>query len=518
MTSLLTPCNLAPGSSPDEMGASRAQHTDWPVSLQGSDAATNPRCFDWRCSMAAAAVLHLPVRCVQDIPDLKTKIMRAATSALESTVDAIMKDIKGKDLQALSEALLEKGQTITGAVLSTLLNGLAEDGQPSAPCPQCGKSCPVHSNAGRQLTTRHGDISFERPYFYCSPCGLGFAPFDEKMKVAPQKKQYDLQAGAAELLTEVPFDVAARLFKRLTGQAITDHTLHELGSRLGETARTEDVLPSKKKVEAIIEEHSTGRGWRPVLVVSADGAHAPTRPETGKRSAGTWQEAKGFRIYLVGQDRIEQVMSWHQIANEEEFGQALRFAATLIPQDTVRIALIGDGAKWIWSHLCAAFPDGKEILDYYHCSEHIHKLAELHYPKETERQALWIESTMARLYFGDVESVIWGLQRMKAPSEPAGDAIEGLIGYLRNNAHRIDYKKTKRGQYPLGSGGIESANKFICHVRIKRSGAWWYKINGNRILSLRCAAYNDTFDQVFARYKRLQVRGAIKPPRTSRNA
>jgi hypothetical protein len=30
--------------------------------------------------------------------------------------------------------------------------------------------------------------------------------------------------------------------------------------------------------------------------------------------------------------------------------------------------------------------------------------------------------------------------------------------------------------------------------------------------------YNGTFDQVFARYKRVQVAGAVKAPRTSRNA
>lgn len=470
----------------------------------------------------AATVLHLPVRLVQNTPDLKTKIMQAATAALESTVDAIMKDLKGKDLQALSEMLLEKGQTITGSVLSTLLTDMAVGSSRSAPCPQCGKPCPVHSHTDREIATRHGDVAFKRPYFYCTPCALGFAPFDEAMKIAPQKKQYDLQAGAAELLTEVPFDVAARLFKRLTGQPITDHTLHGIASRLGETARSEDVLPTRKQVEATIEEHSQGRGWRPVVVVAADGAHAPTRPETGKRSGkrgpGSWQEAKGFRIYLVGQDRIVQIMSWHQIANEEEFGEALRFAATLIPQDQVRIALIADGAKWIWPHMCAAFPKGKEILDYYHCSEHVHKLAELQYLKDDERAALWIESTITRLYFGEVESVIWGLQRMQTPNATVDAAVESLIGYLRNNAHRIDYKKNKQGQYPLGSGGIESANKFICHIRIKRSGAWWYKINGNRILRLRCASYNGTFDEVFARYKRLQTRGAIKPPRTSRNA
>jgi len=38
---------------------------------------------------------------------------------------------------------------------------------------------------------------------------------------------------------------------------------------------------------------------------------------------------------------------------------------------------------------------------------------------------------------------------------------------------------------------------------MKRSGAWWYVINGNQMLKLRCAFYNETFDEVFARYKRL---------------
>ena len=54
---------------------------------------------------------------------------------------------------------------------------------------------------------------------------------------------------------------------------------------------------------------------------------------------------KGFCIYLVGDDRIEQIMSWHQIANEAEIGEAIHFAARLVPHDQVRIALIADGTK-----------------------------------------------------------------------------------------------------------------------------------------------------------------------------
>jgi hypothetical protein len=48
-----------------------------------------------------------------------------------------------------------------------------------------------------------------------------------------------------------------------------------------------------------------------------------------------------------------------------------------------------------------------------------------------------------------------------------------------------------------------------CHVRLKRSGAWWYEANSNHMLALRCAKYNGTLDQVFMRYQqRLQETSA----------
>jgi hypothetical protein len=240
--------------------------------------------------------------------------------------------------------------------------------------------------------------------------------------------------------------------------------MQEVAEKLGEAADPVRVLRSRQRVEAIIEQAGNGRVWRPVLVVAADGAAVPTRPATqsrrAKRGRGEWKEAKGFRIYLVGQERIEQILSWHQIATEEEFGEALQVAATLIPVEQVRIALLGDGASWLWTHLQAAFPTGKEILDYYHCSERVHDVARLQYADQNQ-QAGWIEAAMARLNFGEVASVIWGLHRMAPASVEAEAEIRKLIGYLQTHAHRINYRSFKRGQYPRGSGGIESANKFI---------------------------------------------------------
>ena len=108
---------------------------------------------------------------------------------------------------------------------------------------------------------------------------------------------------------------------------------------------------------------------------------------------------------------------------------------------------------------------------------------------------------MTRLSLGKVSAVLGGLRRMQPTSDEAARVMTNGWEYLDEHRGRTNYRPLRRGGYPLGSGGIESSNKFICHVRLKRSGAWWYEANGNQMLALRCAKYNGTLDQVFVRYQ-----------------
>src|SRR4051812_1179388 len=128
------------------------------------------------------------------------------------------------------------------------------------------------------------------------------------------------------------------------------------------------------------------------------------------------------------------------------------------------------------------------------------KVAKVQYDSP-ERALEWVEATLTRLYLGKVGWVLGGLRRMQPASEEALKAIDNCWVFLHGHRHRTSYGKLRRGDYPIGSGGIESSNKFICHVRLKRSGAWWYEVNSNHMLALRCAKYNGTLDQVFVRYQ-----------------
>jgi hypothetical protein len=165
------------------------------------------------------------------------------------------------------------------------------------------------------------------------------------------------------------------------------------------------------------------------------------------------------------------------------------------------LCAIGDGAAWIWKWVEELFPSARQILDYYHCNSYLHAVADAQYGDDPTLATHWLEATLARLFCDEGAGVVWGLQRMKPTSKDAEVAVDSALKYLKKRLHQIDYGSHRKGGYPIGSGAIESAHRFIGHVRLKRSGTWWYEENSNAILALRCALYNGTLNRVFQQYR-----------------
>jgi len=234
------------------------------------------------------------------------------------------------------------------------------------------------------------------------------------------------------------------------------------------------------------------------------GACAPgTLSPQKEREARRWKEVKGFRLYLIDEDIIEHVISWHQMAHNHEIADALRTIkeAGLIPEEKVRLCVVADGADRIWNRVEELFPDARQVMDYYHCSEYLHKVAAAQYGKGTEKAMEWVHATLVRLSLSEETQVVGGLKRKKPASEEAQKLIENAIEHLTKHSGRLGYACARRGGYHIGSGEIESANKMICHGRLKRTGAWWYPSFANNVLKLRCAKYNGTYDRVIELYR-----------------
>jgi hypothetical protein len=421
-------------------------------------------------------------------------------------------------LSEVTEAVWQLRQELTGGLSETIV-AHAHGGERTrqyARCPQCDRRLTARPVVSRTVETMVGPVQVERPSFYCtSGCG-GVYPFDDVLNLALGRKQLDGQQAAAQVAIERPYEEAQTLFSDLTGVGLGSERLHTFVHQAAEGLGVLDVAPSRDEIERRIEERAAGRFRRPVLVLGIDGAYVPTRPASARQRPsgqrrcrarraswrGQWRDAKGFRFYLLDDERIVHLLSWHQVQNEEQLGDALKQVkeAGLIPEDQVRLCVVCDGASWIWKHVELLFPNARQVLDYYHCKEYLHKVAKAQY--DSPEQALeWVEATLPRLYLGKVGWVLGGLRRMQPSSEEALKAIDNCWVYLQAHRGRTPYGKLRRGGYPIGSGGIESSNKCICHVRLKRSGAWWYEDNSNEMLALRCAKYNDTFDRVFERYR-----------------
>jgi hypothetical protein len=361
-----------------------------------------------------------------------------------------------------------------------------------------------------------GPVQLERPYFYCRLCRVGCYPFDEALGVVAGCKQLDMQQAVVQLVTEVPYDTAQSLLCNLTGLTCGSERMQTVTNQVGEKLTVLDVAPAREEILRRIASVSAGRFRRPVLVLGIDGASVPPRPASARepqegrrhtrakraRWRGQGRDAKGLRFSLLDGERIVHVLSWHHVQTDEQLGEALKQSkeAGLIPDAQVRLCVVCDGAEWIWQHVQALFPQARQVLDDDHCAQYLHRVAKAHYGASVQAVE-WVEATMPRRYLGKVGVVLGGLRRMQAQSEEAEKAIANGWDYLDAHRGRTHYRQLRRGGYPLGSGGIESSNKCMGHVRLKRSGAWWYESNSNHMLALRCAKYNGTLDQVFVRYQ-----------------
>jgi hypothetical protein len=431
---------------------------------------------------------------------------------LDKRLDQIEEEYSMENLGEISKAIFQEraeilGQLILGFIKKKyghLLN------QQKCDCPDCGKSMQRYEKLSKTIQTLAGHFELERPYFYCRACHFGYFPLDEALGLSESSKQYDVQDVEAWLSSETAYETASETYERITGVTLSEHHMHEVTNAIGQEVGILDVCPSKEDIHKEIETLSKDKFRQPVMMLALDGAHGPMRPEPsphprkGKRGKGDWKEIKGFRLYLLNGQTIIHLISWHQVCTDQELAQDLVKIkeAGLIPEEKVRLGIIGDGAPWIWNRCEEIFPLAKEILDYYHCSEYVHGVANAHYGKETKEARQWCEATLTRIYYGYHADVLSGLGRMKAQTQDVQDKIDTFYNYLENHGEKMHYGSAKRGGYHIGSGAIESANKFISHVRLKRSGAWWYIPNANNMLKIRCAKYNGTYDKVIEQYKR----------------
>lgn len=165
-----------------------------------------------------------------------------------------------------------------------------------------------------------------------------------------------------------------------------------------------------------------------------------------------------------------------------------------------RLSVLGDGAEWIWDHAGLRFADWVGVLDIFHASEWLAKLAKAGCGEGTAEAARWLAEARGALlrdgYCGLCEyahgSAGWVPDRAGLEG-----ALPGVLNYFAGHRDRLNYALRLRQGLPIGSGLIEGACKQMIGRRMKQTGAQWDVANANRMALLCSLAYADALPLYF---------------------
>jgi hypothetical protein len=477
-----------------------------------------------RALHAALEAVRFPLtRLVRSVADrLTTQPSEVRLATLELEVREVLVAL-GRDL--LNEVVRLRGTGYRGS---------------SYVCP-CGVRLEYKELAPLQQRTWFGTITLERAVYAGEGCRdrahhvpldaewalLGAAPVPTALPdpdggvlaaVAPGTGPARLSPAFAAVVVEfgarLPFAVAARLVDLAVGpQAhLAPNTIGTYTKAAGRArAEQEDALrvrtqpPTRAERRAVFD---TGVPERPAtapdtLVISLDGAL--------ERTDGGWKEVKlgavydlaprvrqGERVWAVGATTYTATLAAAQTFGRQLLAVAHRRGVTWAHQ----VAVLGDGAKWIWKLATRYVPQATQIVDWYHARAHLGALAQLLYGEGTAAAWTWLETLAGELWAAQTgeEVAVLATAVEEAWATPRKDLPDGTprrtharhrevakaVAYFTANAPRMRYGAFRAQGLPVGSGVVEGGCQSVLHARLKRPGACWRRDSAEQ-LARACA-------------------------------
>ena len=175
-----------------------------------------------------------------------------------------------------------------------------------------------------------------------------------------------------------------------------------------------------------------------------------------------------------------------------------------------RVAVLGDGAHWIWNLARINFPQAKQILDFYHACEHLTVLANALFPSNEKKVTKVVRKWVKWMENDKVLHVAAEAQKLLPHHGPRRKTAVCEMGYFTRNAERMMYASFKEDGYFIGSGVVEAGCKTVVGKRAKQSGMFWRVYGAQNILNIRCSVMSDTYDLYWQARRQSQLL-ALKP-------
>jgi hypothetical protein len=253
------------------------------------------------------------------------------------------------------------------------------------------------------------------------------------------------------------------------------------------TLHHQDRLPDKR----------TGCPSR--LYIGADGVMTPLRDDWKKDGSlgdltcryGECKTGVVYQTYRDEKGRDSRVATRAYVATLQGVEPFEKLLGTLAHRNghhaAKEIIVLGDGAVWLWLMFARLFPGAIQILDFYHACEHLARVADAIYGKDTDLSRHWQKARQAELKQNRLVDVLKAIAAWKPKSKEGYKIRRAEFGYLRHNAERMRYQTYLEKGYHIGSGVVEAACKHVIARRLDQAGMHWKPDNAEAILTLRAA-------------------------------
>jgi hypothetical protein len=299
---------------------------------------------------------------------------------------------------------------------------------------------------------------------------------------------------------------AAALLAAKWGSPVDDSVIHGVVQRVGSKAGKQ----IQERLRQAPQESQPQRAASELAVAMMDGWHVRFRgPGWGKKKTKQerveWHELKTGIFYLHEQAGVtpagrgiifdKRVVRW--LGEPVELGRRLNWEALRGGLGRAQEMLVlADGGPWIWNLAQDRWARARQLLDFYHGSEHLWELGRACCGPDEAQAKPWVEQRLHRLRHGQEQGLLQEIAGLKAPPGQRGKTVKKEQNYFAGQAGRMNYQEIADRGWPIGSGAVESACR-QSQRRFKGPGQFWTQAGLRHLCGLDEARHNDHWEELW---------------------
>jgi len=352
-----------------------------------------------------------------------------------------------------------------------------------------------------------GSVIYYRGRYNCCKCGQTYYYSDEEYGLSRSKASKRLAKSITGLAVFLPFaEVKKQLFNLLNVE-VSATFIEQITVRVGEKIWSDAEKKSNRPYKIKDKETDVE-----TLYIEADGAMVPLIGDTGieyrENKLGIVFNNRDITQKMKKNDKIERTIIRKKIvsslANGVDSFKKMLFATAVEKgyYSAKSVVFLSDGAPWLAKCRDDYFPRAVRILDWYHAIEHLWGAAyQLFDEQNKEACKSWVNPLKDLLWDGKVKKVISILNTEILSKGSNQQPLIELRGYYVSNQDAMKYDEYRSNGWCIGSGSIESANKYIVSQRLKQSGMKWVKENANAMIWARGKYFENCWDDFWKSMK-----------------